>query len=370
MIALASLVEAWDRDYDAMLPAGTDKDLTQPYLRILQSLYELAPIRFHGYRNDDIPEFMTRLRVWLGQFPESQQPAAFYLASRVVFVGSKQFESLQRNLFDQQIRRILLESSIIRHGLDPFDYKSADVHFREEMNATLFVPNSDSSALNSFVHVNNVAFANRERRRLVGQDIRFWTYASTRAKDTSDAGIRATAAQFENDVINTDKRIAPKRRLIVIEDFSGTGDDLLTTLNAIDRSSLRVAHIVIAPVVATQTATRHLQRRCTELSASGRRLYELRTALEIPDRFSCVDQVSSYLSAGSPVPDIAAKIREMSASLWTRFDPLKRSHMYGYGRLGLALVLFSNVPDNSLPMLWWNNPENWTPLFRRVSRYV
>ncbi|NVM55659.1 MAG: hypothetical protein HWN66_18310 [Candidatus Helarchaeota archaeon] len=41
---------------------------------------------------------------------------------------------------------------------------------------------------------------------------------------------------------------------------------------------------------------------------------------------------------------------------------------YGYGRAGLTLILQSNCPNSTLPILW-HSYKNWYPLFPRVSHH-
>jgi hypothetical protein len=52
-------------------------------------------------------------------------------------------------------------------------------------------------------------------------------------------------------------------------------------------------------------------------------------------------------------------------------DPI-RIHPGGYRDTQLLVVLYSNCPNNSLPILWSEvdgTPRAWEPLFRRHPRY-
>ena len=41
----------------------------------------------------------------------------------------------------------------------------------------------------------------------------------------------------------------------------------------------------------------------------------------------------------------------------------------GYNESGLPLVLFHNTPNNSLPLLWFNETHDITGLFPRIDRH-
>lgn len=41
------------------------------------------------------------------------------------------------------------------------------------------------------------------------------------------------------------------------------------------------------------------------------------------------------------------------------------AHRMGYGNLELLYAFGHAVPDNSLPILWWQRGKNWNPLFNR-----
>jgi len=371
-VDLAHLVSDWDREFESKLPANATMDARRPYNRILEPLYTVMRLRFQPYQNDSMPLFLEKLAAWVAQFPSGDQPIAFLLASRIVFVTQHQFESLQRRLFRAHIQRHLLNSIIMRRSLRAHDYIEARHFLDEEMDATLFVPNSDSSHLNSFVHVNAEAFRDREARSLVGPEVTFWTYPTLRAAAAS-ADISAACLTFEQKVLASDRHVVGKRRLVVLEDFSGTGSDLLGVVDALAASSLPFDEVVIAPAIATQHALDSLQARIRQLAKPGR--YVTMAAQVLPHSLRCFDGPgTSYLDTGAPIPNLSAEVKRLSAEAYSRHfasltPPLPPVYQHGYGPLALAFVLFANCPDNSLPMIW-KGCQTWSPLFRRVSRHL
>lgn len=371
-IDLLKAVQQWDRDYEAGLPVSASLEQRRPYSRRAEPLEAIAPWRYQPYQNDKTPNFVEKLSYWLGQFPSTDQHLAFLFATNIIFVTSRQFENLQRRLFRSHIRKLLLESIIQNQKLAPFDYVTASASLEAEMDRTIFVPNSDSSSLNSFVHLNIEHFANRHKRNLVGPEVEFWTYPTDREAKTSDAAIKIAASEFATRVLATDRRLTGKTRLVVLEDFSGTGSDLEKSLRKLDRSPLQVSEVVLAPVLATQAAVEHLGAECAKLT---KRRYSVVTAQRLPHKLSCFDgNVTSYLDGQEPVPLLSSEVKRLSELAFRGHfqscaDPLHSDNQHGFGGLALAVVMASNCPDNTLPIVW-KHTSTWKGLFPRASRFL
>jgi hypothetical protein len=375
-IELHEAVERWDRDYEANLPPDAPMARRRPFARTLEPLTDVAAIRFQPYENDALPSFLEKLAIWISQFPEPDQKLAFLIASRVVFTTRTQFQSLQRRLYRTLIQRRLLDAVIAERSYAAFDYGKAAPHLTEEMDRTLFVPNTDSSQINSFVHINAKEFADREKRKLVGPAIPFWTYPAARMMSaTASAEVKRIAGEFAQNVLKTDEHLRGKTRLVVIEDFSGTGSDLSVTAHRLAQAALPVAEVVLAPVVSTQRAFRRLYKACLRLTKSTGCRFVINSAQVLPFRLQCFDGPEpSYLDDQDTVPDLSKHAERLSSALFlkefqTATPTLPTKHMHGFGGLALAFSMFTNCPDNSLPM-FWKGTDSWKALFPRVSRYI
>lgn len=385
---LDQLTTAWDsefRENSGLLSSGPVQhfpledtaDLGRPYTKILTSLLRIYHVRFQPFQNDIVHHYPLKLIKWLNQFPKEDRKYAFLLASKLIFITQQQFESLQRLLYSSHIRRILLERIIREKQLSLLAFDEAQDSLDSEMDATLFVANSDSAGINSFVHVNREYFHHRGRRKLVGPEIRFWTYPQKRL--TGDSKIRATVNAFEKDVLASDSYIKTKKRIVIIEDFSGTGSDLCNTLNALNNSNLPVSEVIIAAAMSTYQANDLLKRKCEEFSSIGKRSYQFVSAMTLPDRCRCFETPEagrmsepSYVDC-EPIQNLSENLSRMSEFCFEGFfkdvTELPLSGKHGFGGLALAFVFYTNTPDNALPMLWQEAPK-WTPLFRRASHYI
>jgi hypothetical protein len=375
---LASAVQDWDREYAETLPATSIPADSRPYSQRLTTLLNVAHLRYQPFQNDLVQDYVPKLQRWIAQMPEQHQRYAFLLATRVVFVTGRQLEFLQRQLFLRGIRRVLLDAIIARRSLRPFDYVKASQFLDEEMDATLFVANSDSSAINAFVHLNAEYFHDRGRRRLVGPDVRLWVYPRKRMSQGLPPAARDAAIRFEAEVVGTDRYLNGKRRLVVLEDFSGSGDDLFRTLGLLAAGTLPFDEVVLAPTMITQHARTRISGECIARSVGGRH-YSLQFAYELPERCRCFNsryaaeplREASYLDSEGPVPDLSARVATIADEIYRdRFSsdiPAKDQH--GFGGFALAFAFYSNCPDNSLPLLW-SSAGKWWPLFRRASNYL
>jgi hypothetical protein len=376
---LAVAVQDWDREYAAGLPSGT-QPIPRPYSERLHIQIQVAHLRYQPFQNDAVQAYRSKLQAWLAQIPDEFQKYAFLLATRVVFITARQFEALQRQLFSRGVRRVLLDSAIARHGLPPLSYNEASRYLDEEMDATMFVGNSHSSALSTFAHVNDPYFHDRGRRHLLGPDIGFWIYPRKRlGEPTPSASVTQAALRFETEVLATDKHLQGKSRLVVLEDFAGTGEDLHKNLQLLTQSTLPIREVVLAPIIITEYARVRLTEECHHASSATRK-YSLQCAYELPEKFRCFDSpyapcpspAISFLDGEDPVPDLSAQIRRLADHVHpTHFEPhgFLAKHSHGFGGLALAFAFHSNSPDNSLPLLW-SNAGGWYPLFRRASNYL
>jgi hypothetical protein len=219
------------------------------------------------------------------------------------------------------------------------------------------------------VHINSRYFNDRERRRLVGEPVKFWTYPARRAKVAKSSKTKIAAQRFERIVLQSDRRLKGKQRLVVIEDFAGTGLDLLSTLDDLYASDLGFTEILIAPIMATEEAVRELSKKCATHTDANRQ-FAVVCPYVLPDELSCIRDPESYLNDFSPVPSLSREVRRLSDKIYdSHFSSLPEAAKYGFGSLALAFAFYTNCPDNSLPLIW-SSAGGWYPLFRRASRYL
>lgn len=141
-----------------------------------------------------------------------------------------------------------------------------------------------------------------------------------------------------------------------IDDFLGTGSqftDLLLEEN-LDNSYLSTIYVAYTPLVAHTEGEHHLRTRFPNLLIKSVEVVD-QTHNIFDTNSSCFeDRVNTPASAMKFYFDLLKKRR----------IPLQGNDRCGFGNLGLLYTFEHAAPDNSLPLLWWNE-GGWTRLFAR-----
>ena len=161
-------------------------------------------------------------------------------------------------------------------------------------------------------------------------------------------------------------------RLVLLEDFVGGGSQSLDAVRfaASDRLGLEVLFVplIICPDGATSA-------RSTEFKFCANRSNSLRyeAVMELP-------KTSFFTSTESPFNDtsetdelrmlISNTYKQVSGGVTSTDE--KPYHPYGYPAhkpTGGLVVMYSNTPDNTLPIVHWRpKMKTWNPIFPRHSR--
>jgi len=64
---------------------------------------------------------------------------------------------------------------------------------------------------------------------------------------------------------------------------------------------------------------------------------------------------------------VFSSIRDIPNRVRARFDERNREEPFGFKGTGALVVMYSNCPNNSLPVLH-NESEEWSALFPRIPR--
>lgn len=278
-------------------------------------------------------KFMNRLSEWVDLAPdELDQQNLFQLAPRLFFIGKEEFKSLYSTAYDGPVARWLIDQENI-------DIREIDAQekLRSALKETWFCPVTDSFVISQFVHINNIP----------GADYRPDFRVLAEFSNVSKVGKNIRAYKY--------------KRLVLLEDFVGTGKQSMKSLkfalNLPDDIKILFCPMVIAP--------------------SGARLIR-QMSLENP-RFSFASVFELDASAmltckkGEYEDALTGKIRETIIRLRPLVTGGKIDELSPFGfscpieKGGLLLVMYSNCPANTLPIIHFESAD-WTPLFPRVSR--
>jgi hypothetical protein len=280
------------------------------------------------------PQFFVRLKKWLENTANDEdQKLLFQLVPEIFFIGEKEFQSLYRTAYNVEISRWIIDQV----GLN-FSSPSAESDLKKAIAETWFCAATDSFKINDFFKINNVPSK---------YNIRPDWHALTEL----DQGI---------GIVNYVKKHSIKR-IVMLEDFVGSGSQVKSRIEYLCQTLPSVSVLVISLITCPDGV----------ISFSG--LIPQYSNLSIRHILQLAGPIFVAKAAHAKEPEFHAKIREMV----TRLYPIttngntnpgnKPYYPLGYNKTGSLVVLYSNTPDNTLPIIHWQS-DTWMPLFKRITR--
>jgi len=286
------------------------------------------------------PDFKERLRNWLtneGLTPEDQR-TLFEFALRLAFFSFEDFVQLYRSAFTGPIARWIIDE--LRLSLVD---KNFDSRLEEERRRhTWYCPITDSMVISEFYHANGIT----------GIDQRPAFRALKEFGDAVDL-----------------KRYMSSRnltRLVLLEDFVGTGTQTNNTINW--AASVLTCPILVVPLVICPDGLEALLNLTNTYAGRVRVEPVLR-----------LDEQTFVKAHGGVSDPLLAKIEQLAVSVHPKVmgSPDKTYGPFGFSlptdkNKGATVVLFSNTPDNTLPLVHHHaqKPSKWQALFPRVAREI
>ena len=291
----------------------------------------LARKVYNDYEPSQFDRFEGRLDRWLHNVTdEKDQRTLFLLLSHLFFVGRSEFESLCRAAYNGPICRWLVDQL----NVDITNPAATKIVQRGTAN-TWFCPISDSMRIDTFLKVNNIT----------GESHRpDW---------------RSLLQFGEPDKIRrfvADKRIC---RLVLLEDFVGSGTQMRAAIEFAAKALTDVAILAIPLVICPdgERVGHDLARRHTSVSYDA--------VLRIPP--------TMFIKATPQhdEPPLFQVVRDLIARVGTRLRKPPRAKgkhgNHGYKGTGAVVAMYSNCPNNTLPIIHDETTE-WFPLFPRIRR--
>lgn len=296
---------------------------------------------FHDYQPTYglASSFKSRLENWLSNLTnDDDRRTLFKILPHIFYVGSKEFNNLFRVAYNEIIAKWLIDIN----NIDFNDIDDAKIRIDSSLRECWICPITDSLNINSFFHINNIPSNGwnewRPQWYTIDRGNHLWkTY---------------------RDYIS-EYRI---RKLILLEDFVGTGSQVSGVVEFILNQGLDI-DVLLIPLINCPSGHRcftDIENRYDRLTygavlkPSGNCFI---THLEVPSEpidFSTIRDLlkRSYLQVSNGVPE-------------SDYD--KPYSPFGYSQTGGLIVMHSNTPDNTIPSIHWNS-DTWNPVFPRHSR--
>jgi len=281
------------------------------------------------------PNFWQRLDEWLNtRLSDDEQKLLFRLIPHIFFVGPAELDSLYRVAFNGPIARWIIDQTRVM-----FNEQDIENTLKEAVRTTWFCPITDSFRINAFYHINNIS----------GRDLRSdWR----------------TLAHFNStkEVVDflQDERI---ERIVLLEDFVGSGSQIYDAVVFASALPTKTPVLVVPLVI------------CPDGIILGKVLEKKFANLTFVPVLPVDETDCIFEGPVTGEPTLYAKLRQVIKDTFpllleglTQDELDKLAHgPFGFAKTGSLIVLWTNCPDNTLPLIHQKS-EKWAPLFPRASR--
>jgi hypothetical protein len=334
-------------------------------------IQDFASLKYDEYHNfSPGMRFVESLAMWLNQFATKPERDVAYrfLREKLVFFSDEEVSHFVGMAFPDFVRphlMVKLARELCRTEGDLASGPEA-TEFRALLRKTLFLGMSDGAHIDSFRRFNP-------------------TISHEQVYPTPDLGQRKGAEMLEileKDLSSTspsgkDAWQPRFRVLVLLDDFSASGftctsklkrvvADLVDPQKSISKLfNVKDLEIVVVQYIATQSAITKITTEMREV---------LRTC---GIQGGCtIEAIQMLPDSFSVAPTITPELLEL---LKNHFDPsivtshyLKGRHerpFLGFDECALPVILAHNTPNDSLPILWFDETHTSRGLFPRVPRH-
>jgi hypothetical protein len=328
---LDDLVERWT--LEGHRPAQRDEAFKDLLLQLeflaKRSFSRFVPALFPPYA----PGFLDRLMKWLSNedITSEQQRLLFQFALRIAYISFEDFLLLYRSAFVGPVTRWIIDEV----GITLQDLNFATRLDRERKRHTWYCPITDSMVISEFYHANGIT----------GIDQR--------------PAFRPLTEFCDPKLISDYMADYDLQRLVLMEDFVGTGTQAFKVVKwAVEKLKCPILFI---PLVICPEGV----QKFAKLADQHRDRLRVEPVLELDDSVFVLSDVSRKDQLITAVGNFAKTIHPKIVG-----DPDTTFGPFGFGDTGATVVLFSNTPDNTLPLIHHHSraPAKWQALFPRVSR--
>jgi hypothetical protein len=325
------------------VPQAAPPGHTQPDFRNLcETLEYLNRAKFERY----VPTlyskhpiaFFERLYNWLQNesLTEENRQTLFEFASHLAYFSFDDFVSMYRSAFSGSIARWTVDQAGISMDQDQWSNRLHE----ERFDRNWYCPVTDSMLISVFHHVNGIT---GKGRRPAFRELMEFPNIEKIKKHLQDYELT---------------------RLVLLEDFVGTGHQTLKTIKwAVE--SLQIP-VLFCPMIASTEA-------CVLFREYG-------STLELPCNFTiapvlemdsdcfvhCVDTHDDVLC--NSVVNLAERLHAEMEAAGVKFSDGPLGHWRSHSpEKGAMVVLFSNTPNNTVNLVHHDSPQ-WKPLFPRITR--
>ncbi|NTF10617.1 hypothetical protein G6L37_31970 [Agrobacterium rubi] len=312
-------------------------------------------------------KFIESLVLWLRQFKTTGEREIAYewMMKRLVFISSIEMRQLVESSYHDFVRPRLLDRAAAKLNCRPHEVTRIgdSSEFKSSRRRSLFLGLSDGSRMDTF-------------RRSAGLDNE-QVWQAYEIGDFKAAGFLEDLRKSEQD------EEARFESVFLIDDFTASGTSyfrieagqpkgkVFKAIDQIDQHEQLISpdcQFYLILYVATQRSLDYLREQLTPYFESIGRTPPIPIAIYTLSEETAADMGREFDDAFMALvlgDDYYRKRGMDSHELKGGTDDMKR----GYAGCSLPIVLVHNTPNNSLYLLWANEPDSVRGLFPRITRH-
>ena len=316
--------------------------------RVYEKIEFFSETQYHEYvpcLGPENFEFMVRLGRWIGNVSNvGDKQILCEFVPRIPFFGRAEFTELYQAAFRGPITRwVIDELNLFLNDPGLEDQIANELHHH-----TWYCPITDSMQISDFHHVNQIG----------GIDYRpdFRSLAVLGERQ----GQRKRVVDFMQNHKNATGRSRPLRRIVLLEDFVGRGTQIEDALKFAAELSPDIP-ILLAPLII-----------CPDGGVYAKQLANNYANVSYGPVMELTDDLFIRPSSKVSPASLEAQIRDLAVSTYSQVvgDEAARPRPYGpfgFRETGATIVMYSNAPANTLPLIQ-HESNTWKPLFPRSAR--
>lgn len=304
------------------------RDVNQRVLHLEKRLYRnYIPCKYFD------PDFFIRLKQWLGNIVSSEdQKTMFEIIPHLFYVGEEEIDSLYRSAYNIEVARWLID---ILHV--DIESTSNETVLKTAVGETWFCPVTDSFSINDFIKVNNIPSQ---------YDYRPDWHSLEEMGDPKLIGEYVK----KNNI----------QRIVLLEDFVGSGSQVESKIKFATTCLPNVDILFISLITCPNGIVNLNLLQSTFTNLTVRHIVQMPPVSFIDEVFN-INEIESHTKTRELVNRIYLQITDGIPAGPKPYHPL------GYKKTGGLIILNTNVPDNTLPLIH-HKSETWVPLFKRITR--
>ena len=337
--SIADSVLRWDL-------SGATSTTGEMFNQIHERIEFLRRLRFDQYvptlGPDHITDFESRLEYWIENLSgEGDKQVLFEFVPALIFFGREEFNKLYQAALRGPITRWVIEQCRLSFGSAGFDSTlSEEIH-----QHTWFCSVSDSMQISEFCHSNHLG----------GIEYR------PDLRTLSKFGELGKIISFMKNRKDANGNVVPLKRIVVLEDFIGSGAQLRDAALLINDLLRQSVPVLLVPLIICPEGVRTVQ-----MLFGGNRFFHYEPILQLADDVF-------INSRSTPAPGslyerikllVDASYGQVIGNDAARPRPYEK---FGVFDTGALVVLYSNTPANTLPIVQ-HCSNTWKALFPRSAR--